>query len=316
MRAPADTDAAVEALELRHRYGERVALDGVSFRVGRGELFGLLGPNGGGKSTVFRVLSTLVRPSGGRARVLGHDVVEAPDAVRRAIGVVFQHPSVDPLLGVEENVVHHGHLYGIGGAELRARVATVLPRLGLAAVRGQRVGTLSGGLKRRVELAKALLTGARVLLLDEPSSGLDPVARREFLAMVGELRAEGISIVLTTHDMDEAERCDRVAFLDRGRLVATDSPDALKAAVGGDVLVVQTATPEALRDALRTRLGLEGRLVDGVVRLEQPRAHELVPRLIDAFGTEVRAVTYGKPTLEDVFVHLTGRPLSAPVEEG
>jgi ABC-2 type transport system ATP-binding protein len=313
MSAPAT--GAVEVVALRHRYGERVALDGVDFQVARGELFGLLGPNGGGKSTVFRILSTLLRPDSGRASVLGHDVAREPDAVRRRIGVVFQHPSVDPLLSVDENLATHGHLYGLGGGALAARRDAVLPRLGLAAVRRQRTGTLSGGQKRRVELAKALLTGAEVLLLDEPSTGLDPVARRDFLAVLTELRAGGISIVLTTHDMDEAERCDRVAFLDRGRVVASGTPDALKAGVGGDVLVVEAAAPELLRDALRARLGLEGRLVDGAVRLEQPRAHELVPRLIDACGAEVRAVTYGKPTLEDVFVHLTGRRLSAPLEE-
>src|SRR5439155_3388921 len=184
---------------VHYRYGDRVALDGVSFRVEPGELFGLLGPNGGGKSTLFRILSTLIACREGRARVLGHDVITEPDAVRRAIGVVFQHPSVDGLLSVDENLLHHGRLYGLGGARLRAAIDAVVIRLGLAERRAERVARLSGGFQRRVEVAKALLIGARVLLLDEPSTGLDPNARRELLGHLAELRAvEGITIVLTT----------------------------------------------------------------------------------------------------------------------
>jgi len=288
-----------------------VALDGVSFRVERGELFALLGPNGGGKSTLFKILSTLLPAGGGAARVLGHDVAREPDAVRRSLGVVFQHPSVDCALTVEENLIHHGHLYGLSGRALRAALDVAVARLGLAERRRERVGRLSGGLMRRVELAKALLVGAEVLLLDEPSTGLDPGARREFHLHLRELReAEGITAVLTTHDMDEAERCDRVGVLDRGRLVALGPPDALKAQVGGDVLVVQAAQPETLRERVRARFGLEGRLVDGTLRLERPRGHELVRDLIDAFPDDIRAVTYGKPTLEDVFVRLTGHRLA------
>src|SRR5438034_248830 len=192
---------ALEVEELRHRYGERIALDGVSLRVERGELFGLLGPNGGGKSTLFRILSTLLAAGGGAARVLGYDVAREPDRVRRRLGVVFQHASVDRTLTVQENLVHHGHLYGLSGASLRAAVEAVTGRLGLAERRRDRVGTLSGGLQRRTELAKALLVGAELLLLDEPTSGLDPAARREFLGFLAELRAaDGITIVLTTHD--------------------------------------------------------------------------------------------------------------------
>ncbi len=297
--------------DVHHRYGDRVALDGVSFRVERGELFALLGPNGGGKSTLFRILSTLVRAGGGAARVAGHDVAREPAAVRRRLGVVFQHPSVDALLTVDENLVHHGHLYGLSGRALRTAVDGALARLGLAERRRDRVGSLSGGLMRRVELAKAFLVGADVLLLDEPTTGLDPRARREFLVHLRELRdAGGLTAVLTSHDMDEAERCDRVAVLDRGRLVALGTPDELKAEVGGDVLVVQTAAPEALRDRVRGRFGIDGQLVDGTLRLERARGHELVRDLIEAFPSEIRSVTFGKPTLEDVFVRLTGHRLA------
>ena len=305
---------AVEVEDLRHRYGERVALAGVSFRVARGEIFGLLGPNGGGKSTIFKILSTLLRPGGGTARILGADVVASPDAVRRRVGVVFQHASVDPLLTVEENLRHHAYLFGLGGAELGVRLGSAMARLGLADVRRERVENLSGGMKRRTELAKALLVGAEVLLLDEPSTGLDPGARRDFLAELCALRAEGITVVLTTHDMDEAERCDRVAFLDRGRLVAAGAPEVLKAAVGGDVLVLRAAAPEDLRARVQARFGLDGRVVDGTLRLERARGHELVRDLVEAFPEDIRALTYGKPTLEDVFVHLTGHQLSNGAE--
>ena len=300
----------MEVEGLLHRYGERVALADVSFTVERGELFALLGPNGSGKSTLFRILSTLLRADGGQARVLGHDVVREGAAVRRGLGVVFQHPSVDGLLTVEENLVHHAHLHGLGGRALRTRAEEVLRRLGLWERHRERVDRLSGGLKRRVELAKALLVGARALLLDEPSTGLDPAARRDFASYLRELRdSEQLTAVLTTHDMEEAERCDRVAILDAGRLVAVGTPEALKAQVGGDVIVVRAAAPGALREKVRARFGLEGTVVDGSLRLERPRGHELLPALIEAFPDDVQAVTYGKPTLEDVLVRLTGHRL-------
>lgn len=290
------------------RYGDRTALAGVSFAVAPGELFGLLGPNGGGKSTLFRVLATLQRPTGGSAHIDGHDVVAEPAAVRRRIGIVFQHPSVDGKLTVEENLRHHGHLHGLRGAELRARMEQQLDRFGLGDRRRDLVDKLSGGLARRVELAKGLLPRPSVLLLDEPSTGLDPGARRELLAHLAEVRArDGMTVLLTTHHMDEAERCDRVAVLDRGRLVALDAPGALKAAVGGDVVVVQGRDPARLQTRLRERLRLETRLVDGTLRLEHPRGHELVREIVEALGDDVDSVSVGRPTLEDVFVRLTGR---------
>ncbi len=303
---------AVEVVDVRRRFGAREALAGASFTVVQGELFGLLGPNGGGKSTLFRIIATLLRADGGTARILGHDVMAAPDEVRRRLGVVFQHPSVDGKLTVEENLRHHGRLYGLRGGRLGERIDGLLSRLGLADRRRELVERLSGGLRRRVELAKGLLPRPAVLLLDEPSTGLDPAARRDFLAELRALRdADGVTVVLTTHHMEEAERCDRVAILDRGRVVALGAPDALKAAVGGDVLVVETPTAEVLRDGVRARFGVAGTLVDGTLRLEHPRAHELVRELVEAFPGAVRTITYGKPTLEDVFVHATGHRFAA-----
>ena len=298
---------AICAAGLRHLYGTRVALNDVSFAVRPGEIFGLLGPNGGGKTTLFKILSTLMRPTAGTARVFGDPLVLAPGAVRRHLGVVFQHPSLDGKLTVSENLQCHGQLYGLRGGVLRERIEQGLQRLGLAERARDRVDTLSGGLQRRTELAKALLHQPRLLLLDEPSTGLDPGARRDFVQYLRQLREhDGVTVVLTTHYMDEAERCDRVAILHRGTLVALDAPAALKDQVGGDVVVVQTPQPDELRQKIRTRFGCEPALVDGELRVERPRGHEFVRDLVDAFPGDVTLVTYGKPTLEDVFIHLTG----------
>jgi ABC-2 type transport system ATP-binding protein len=306
--SPVTPAAAIHVDGVVQRYGDRTALAGVSFAVAPGELFGLLGPNGGGKSTLFRILATLQRPSDGHARIAGHDVVAEPAAVRRRIGIVFQHPSLDAKLTVEENLRHHGRLHGLRGSELRDRIEHQLVRFGVADRRRDLVEKLSGGLARRVELAKGLLPSPSVLLLDEPSTGLDPGARRDLLGHLADVRAqEGMTVLLTTHHMDEAERCDRVAVLDRGRLVALDAPEALKASIGGDVVVIQGRDPARLQARLRDRLRLEARLVDGTLRLEHPRGHELVPGVVEALGDDVHSVSVGRPTLEDVFVQLTGR---------
>lgn len=298
---------AIQVEQLRHVYGSRVALNDVSFTVERGEIFGLLGPNGGGKTTLFKILSTLMRPSAGSATIFGDRLPGAPDAVRRHLGVVFQHPSLDAKLTVAENLHCHGNLYGLHGAPLAQRADVVLRRLGLADRANDLVGKLSGGLQRRTELAKALLHEPRLLLLDEPSTGLDPGARRDFMQYLRQLREQdGVTIVLTTHYMEEAERCDRVAILHQGNLVSVGTPSELKHRVGGDVVVVQTGDPAALQAKIRERFGCEPIIVDGTVRVERPRGHELVRDLVDAFPEEVTLITYGKPTLEDVFIHLTG----------
>ena len=297
---------AIRVDRLRRVYGARVALNDVTFSVARGEVFALLGPNGGGKTTLFKILSTLLAPSGGSALLLG-DPLSAPAAVRRHLGVVFQHPSVDGKLSVVENLVCHGHLYGLRGSALRGRVDTVLQRLGLSDRAADRVETLSGGLQRRTELAKALLHEPALLLLDEPSTGLDPGARRDFLQYLRQLREQdGVTILLTTHYMEEAERCDRVAILHQGNLVRVGTPAELKACLGGDVVVIETADPDGLRQKIQERFGCAAAVVDGTVRLERPRGHEFVRDVVEAFPAEVSLVTYGKPTLEDAFIHLTG----------
>lgn len=303
-------DLAVEVASLRHLYGSREALAGISFSVSRGEIFGVLGPNGGGKTTLFKVLSTLLTPSSGNVQVFGHDLGNEPDAVRSHLGVVFQSPSLDPKLTVMENLRHHGHLYGVHGAAFRERARAVLDRMGLTDRARDLVETLSGGLQRRTELAKALMHRPDLLLLDEASTGLDPGARRDFTEYLARLRDhDGVTVLLTTHILDEAERCDRVGILHRGRLVALGNPGELKARLGGDVVVIQTANPPELQVKLRERFGCDPLLVDGVLRVERPRGHEFVREVVEAFPGEVQSVTSGRPTLEDVFVHLTGQRL-------
>jgi len=309
--------AAIEVASLGFSYGERQALSDVSFSILRGEIFGFLGPNGGGKTTLFKLLSTLVPIQSGTAAILGRDLRGETTAVRRRLGVVFQHPSLDGKLTVAENLSHHGRLYGIIGGRLRERIAAVLGRLGLESRAADLVETLSGGLQRRVELAKALLPQPEVLLLDEPSTGLDPAARREFANHLAHLRErDGATIVLTTHYMEEAERCDRIGVLHEGRLVALAPPNQLKERVGGDVVVIHAHSPETLQRQLLQRMRLKTTLVDGTIRIERPRGHELVREVVDAFGDEIDSVTFGKPTLEDVFVHLTGHRFFADSAPG
>ena len=308
MPACSTVSAAIEISDLRHHYGDREALRGVTFRVDRGEIFALLGPNGGGKTTLFKILSTLMRPASGEARVLGYDLAREAAAVRPRLGVVFQNPGLDPKLTVGENLVHHGHLYGLGGAPLRERVKQLLGDLDLSDRANDRVETLSGGLARRTELARGLLHTPELLLLDEPSTGLDPGARRDFSHHLRELRDRaGVTVVLTTHYMEEAERADRVAVLHDGALVAIGTADELKRGVGGDVVVIEAEAPAELRDKMRAKFGLEAQIVDGTLRVERARGHELVRDVVEAFPGEIRSVTFGRPTLEDVFVHVTGR---------
>ncbi|MBI2132594.1 MAG: ABC transporter ATP-binding protein [Candidatus Tectomicrobia bacterium] len=317
MRSATDGELALEVVDLRRSFGERKALAGVSFQVRRGETFALLGPNGGGKTTLFRILATLLRPDGGSARVFGHPLSESPAEARRRLGVVFQQPGIDPKLTCLENLIHHGRLFGMRGAPLRGAAAAQLERFGLSTRAGELAETLSGGMQRRLELAKALLPGPDLLLLDEPTAGLDPAARLDFGAELDRLRREqGTTVVLTTHLMEEAERCDQVGILNEGRLVALGSPGELKRSVGEQVILIRTDDPASLRERLRERLGWESLVLDGGLRVERPGAHALLPQVIEAFAEDVRSITFGRPTLEDVFIRRTGRRFDASPGEG
>lgn len=293
--------------DLSHRYGERVALEGVSFDVGEAQILGLLGPNGSGKTTLFRILSTLMLPSAGRASICGCDAVSNPHGVRRSIGVVFQERSIDLKLTAEENLMHQGHLYGLSGATLRDRTAAMLERVGLSSRGGERLETFSGGLQRRVELAKGLLHRPSVLLLDEPSTGLDPGARRDLWQYLKMLRdEERVTVVVTTHLMEEAERCDRVVILNQGRIVALGTPLELRSCIGGDVVVLDVRDPESLAARVAARFGVTPTVIDGKLRLELANGHRFAGDVMEAFPGEVQALSVSKPTLEDVFIDRTG----------
>jgi ABC-2 type transport system ATP-binding protein len=292
---------------LTHRYGDRVALSDVSFEVRQGEIFGLLGPNGGGKSTLFRILSTMMAPTEGRAAIAGHDVVGQAAEVRKTVGVVFQTQSLDKALTVEENLRAQGHLHGLSGALLRERMEAAMKRLGLEERRRDLVETLSGGLRRRVEIAKALLHRPPVLLMDEASTGLDPAARRDLTRHVDALREQdGVTILLTSHILEEAERCDRLALLHQGNVVSLGSPAELRARIGGDVVELDTPDPKGLAAQIAQRFGANAAAADGQVRVEIENGHRFIAEVMEAFPGSIGAVGLHKPTLEDVFVRETG----------
>ena len=293
---------------LDHRYENRTALNGVSFDVRPAELFGLLGPNGSGKTTLFRILSTLMIPTAGRALVMGCDSAKDAASLRRQIGVVFQAQSVDGKLTAYENLWHQGHLYGLRGASLKQRVGEILERVGLADRAKERVETFSGGMQRRIELAKGLLHHPEVLLLDEPTTGLDPGARRDLWQYLQILRdEENVSVLVTTHLMEEAERCDRLAIMNEGNLVALGTPAELKSEIGGDVIMLDAAhNAGLLAEHIRERFRVEASVMGNQVRIERKEGHRFVPDLVEAFPGEIQAISVSKPALEDVFIHRTG----------
>ncbi|CAN5538934.1 ATP-binding cassette domain-containing protein [soil metagenome] len=310
MSLPAEEVVRIE--HLSYAYGERTAIDDLSLSVNTGEIFGFLGPNGSGKSTLFRILSTLIEAPAVRVTMFGLDLRAGRDAIRSKIGVVFQSPSLDKQLTARENLKHQGHLYGLAGAELRSRIDDSLARVRLTDRQHERVGTFSGGMRRRVELAKGLLHRPSLLLLDEPSTGLDPGARIDLWQTLQDVRrTDGVTVMLTTHLMEEADQCDRLAVLDRGKLLACDSPSALKSTIGGDVITLVTRDPAEAAIVIRETLGLTSKVMDGVLRIEAAEAHLLIPRLIESLPGKVDSISMGRPTLQDVFVRLTGHGLDS-----
>jgi ABC-2 type transport system ATP-binding protein len=314
----ASSAPVISIQDLIHRYESRTALNGISFDVRPAELFGLLGPNGSGKTTVFRILSTLMIPTAGRALVMGQDAAKDPSGVRRLIGVVFQAQSVDPKLTAYENLWHQGHLYGLSGASLKKRVAEILDRVGLADRAKERVETFSGGMQRRIELAKGLLHHPGVLLLDEPTTGLDPGARRDLWQYLQTLRdEEQVSVLVTTHLMEEAERCDRLAILNEGNVVALGTPSELKSEIGGDVIILEAARDAALlAERICGRFLVETTVLETQVRIEREAGHRFVTDVVEAFPGEIQGVSVSKPSLEDVFIRRTGHKFWRETGEG
>lgn len=304
--SPEGTEVMIRVEGLDFFYGERQVLRGLHLSVRTGEVLGLLGPNGSGKSTLMGLMATLLPAPAGTIHLDGLDPCQDGDGVRRRLGVAFQSPSLDPKLTVAENLRFQGYLFGLRGRALRERMAAMLARFRIAERSTERVEQLSGGLRRRVELAKALLHRPPILLLDEPSTGLDPAARLDFWHALEELRRdETLTVLVATHLMDEADRCDRVALIDEGQLVVVDSPQALKAQVGGTVITLESADPAALQAAL-VEQGTPAELHEGAVRIAQGEGLGALPRLLADHESRIRALHLGRPTLEDVFLARTG----------
>jgi ABC-2 type transport system ATP-binding protein len=304
------TNSAIEVQDLRKRFGDVEAVRGVTFTVAAGEVFGFLGPNGAGKTTTINMLCTLARPSDGTARVAGHDVASERDDVRRHIGLVFQDPTLDGYLTAAQNLKLHAELYGVESDLVPARMRQVLEMVGLWERRDAKVMTFSGGMRRRLEIARGLMHSPRVLFLDEPTIGLDPQTRASIWGYIRELKErEEITIFMTTHYMDEAEFCDRIAIMDHGEIVALDTPAALKAHVGADRIRIETADDEAAIAALDERFGLEATVSEGAVTFYVTDGAEFVPRLFAELGVEITSVNLSRPSLDDVFMSFTGNTI-------
>ncbi len=301
---------AVEVEHLTHYYGDRKALSDVNFQVEDAEIFSLLGPNGGGKTTLFRILSTLFPATEGTARIFDLDVRKDASEVRRQVGVVFQNPSLDIKLTVRENLVHQGHLYGLHGTALRSRVDEMMDQLRIGDRASSLVETLSGGLRRRVELAKGMLHRPKLLILDEPSVGLDPGARHDLWQYLDSLKtSDGVTILVTTHLIDEGDRADHVLILNEGLVVGTGTPQSLKQKIGGDIIALTSREPSVLSEKIAVKFALKTTVLNGSVRIEKTDGHEFIAELIEAFPGMIDSVTLAKPTLEDVFIDRTGHRL-------
>jgi ABC-2 type transport system ATP-binding protein len=301
---------SIEVSDLAKRFGDVEAVRGVSFEVAAGETFGFLGPNGAGKSTTIAMLCTLLRPTSGRARVAGHDVATEQGAVRQRIGLVFQDTTLDDYLTAEENLRFHAELYGVPRADAPRRIEDVMNMVGLWDRKSSLVRTFSGGMKRRLEIARGLMHSPRVLFLDEPTVGLDPQTRAHIWNYINELRrSERITMFLTTHYMDEAENCDRIAIIDEGQIVASGTPEELKAQVGRDRVHIQTSDDEAAIGALKSVFGLEAKRSEGGVALYVTGGEQFVPRLFAELGVAISSVSIARPTLDDVFMAHTGRTI-------
>jgi len=307
---------AIQVSQLVRKFGDFTAVNGVTFEVEQGEIFGFLGPNGAGKTTTINVLCTLLRPTAGRAAVNGYDVSTHPDAVRQSIGLIFQDPSLDEQLTGRENLNFHAMLYDVAGDEFGKRATEVLAMVDLSDKAGDLVRTYSGGMKRRLEIARGLLHHPKVLFLDEPTLGLDPQTRRHIWDYLLNLRQqEGVTMFMTTHYMDEAENCDRIAIIDHGQIVALDRPEALKGLVGGDIVTVRASDNQRAAERLRGAHNVEPRLgPDGQLIIEIAQGDRFIPQMMATLTNSgvplvVQSVNLRRPTLEDVFIKLTGHAI-------
>ncbi len=307
---------AIVVRELTKDFGEIKAVRGVGFEVAAGEVFGFLGPNGAGKTTTINMLCTLMKPTSGSAAVAGHDVVTERDDVRRNIGLVFQDPTLDNYLSAKENLKLHAELYGLERSLVAPRMQQVLEMVGLWERSDSPVGTFSGGMRRRLEIARGMMHSPRVLFLDEPTIGLDPQTRRSIWSYIRELKQnEHITIFMTTHYMDEAEWCDRIAIMDHGQIVALDSPETLKAQIGKDRVTIHTDNDDAAIAELELHFGIEAKVSEGAVTFGVPVGEEFVPRLFAELDVPIKGVSVSRPTLDDVFMSHTGTTIRDAEED-
>jgi len=310
-------EPAVEVHNLVKRFKEVEAVKGIDLTVRAGETFGFLGPNGAGKSTTIKILCTLADATSGTAKVAGYDVARERDAVRRSIGLVFQEPTLDSYLTADQNLRFHGELYGVDRHTAAARRKDVLEMVGLYDRKDHLVQTFSGGMRRRLEIARGLLHSPKVLFLDEPTIGLDPQTRASIWQYIGELhKTEEITVFVTTHYMDEAENCDRIAIIDQGRIVALDTPEKLKAGVGKDRVQISTADDTAAIAALKEKFSLDAKMVEGLVTISVPEGAAFIPQLFEKLGIAIKSVTVQRPTLDDVFLNFTGTSLRDAEQKG
>jgi ABC-2 type transport system ATP-binding protein len=312
-----DAVPAVQVEKLVKTFKTVDAVKGIDLTVRAGETFGFLGPNGAGKSTTIKILCTLADATSGSASVAGFDVATERDSVRRAIGLVFQEPTLDGYLSAEQNLKFHGELYGVDKATAAPRRREVLEMVGLWERKDDLVQTFSGGMRRRLEIARGLLHSPKVLFLDEPTIGLDPQTRASIWQYIGELhKREEITVFVTTHYMDEAENCDRIAIIDQGRIVALDTPEALKAGVGKDRVSIATDDDAAAIAALKEHFGLEAKMVEGLVTFSVAEGAAFVPQLFEKLGVAIKSVVVARPTLDDVFLNFTGSSLRDAEQKG
>jgi ABC-2 type transport system ATP-binding protein len=307
---------AIAVRDLVKNFGEVRAVRGVNFEVAVGEVFGFLGPNGAGKTTTINMLCTLAKPTSGDAWVAGHDVVRERDDVRRNIGLVFQDPTLDGYLTAAQNLRLHAELYGVQSDLVKPRMQQVMEMVGLWERRDSVVGTFSGGMRRRLEIARGLMHSPRVLFLDEPTIGLDPQTRRSIWTYIRELKErEEITIFMTTHYMDEAEWCDRIAIMDHGQIVALDAPETLKAGIGHDRVTIHTDDDQEAIQALQRQFGIEAQIAEGAVTFGVPSGEQFVPRLFAELSIPIRSVSVSRPTLDDVFMSFTGTTIRDAEED-
>ncbi len=300
----------IEVRNLVRKFKNFEAVRGINFTVSRGEVFGFLGPNGAGKSTTMKILATLLKPTAGSAFINGYSIWDQQEKVRQSIGMVFQDPSLDERLTAGENLFFHAMLYNVDGRVFKRRMQEVLEMVELSDRVGDLVKHFSGGMKRRLEIARGFLHYPKVLFLDEPTVGLDPQTRNKIWDYILQLRErEDITIFMTTHYMEEAEYCDRIAIIDHGKIVAEGTPADLKRVVGGDVVTVSAKQPGKMVDLIRTRFNLNVFKHGEGIKIEVEQGESFIPLLIREMGDEINSVTLKKPTLDDVFIKLTGREI-------